>query len=162
VSVLPARETARLLLSIVPRVMRTLAAELRAGGELPAPAHYGVLSMVAGQRRPLTLTGLAALQGVSLPTMSNTVTAMADHGWVRRTALDTDRRIVRVEVTPQGRAVLGRVKRAAEIHLAERLVALDAPARRQLQQGLSVLVRAFAHAEVAPRPGRRSRRLGPP
>ena len=64
--------------------MRTVAAELRAAGELPAPAHFGLLTMLSEQ--PRTLTELAALQGVSLPTMSNSISAMAHRGWVRRTA----------------------------------------------------------------------------
>ena len=38
-----ARETARELLEIMPLVMRAVAAELRAGGEMPAPAHFGLL-----------------------------------------------------------------------------------------------------------------------
>ena len=63
------RDTARDILEIVPLVMRTVAAELRAAGELPAPAHFGLLVMLRTQ--PRTLTELAALQGVSLPTMSN-------------------------------------------------------------------------------------------
>ena len=66
--------------------MRTVAAELRAAGELPAPAHFGLLSMLASQSTALTLTELAARQGVSLPTMSNTVSAMVGRGWVRRSA----------------------------------------------------------------------------
>ena len=64
--------------------MRTVAAELRAAGEMPAPAHFGLLSMLSAQ--PRTLTELAALQGVSLPTMSNSISAMVERGWVRRTA----------------------------------------------------------------------------
>ncbi len=79
-----ARETARDILQIVPLVMRTVAAELRAAGELPAPAHFGLLSILSEQ--PRMLTELASIQGVSLPTMSNSISAMVDRGWVRRTA----------------------------------------------------------------------------
>ena len=60
-----ARDSAREILKIVPLVMRTVAAELRAAGELPAPAHFHLLTMLSHQ--PRTLTELAALQGVSLP-----------------------------------------------------------------------------------------------
>ena len=66
----------------MPLVMRTVAAELRAAGEMPAPAHFGLLTMLSV--RPRTLTELAALQGVSLPTMSNSISAMVQRGWVRR------------------------------------------------------------------------------
>src|SRR3954470_12714141 len=79
-----ARDAAREILTIVPLVMRTVAAELRAAGELPAPAHFGLLSLLTSKSRAVTLTELAALQGVSLPTMSNTISAMVERGWVRR------------------------------------------------------------------------------
>src|SRR6188472_4242999 len=98
------RDAAREILKIIPLVMRTVAAELRAAGELPAPAHFGLLTMLSAQ--PRTLTELAGLQGVSLPTMSNSISAMVQRGWVRRTATARDRRVVVIEVTPVGRAAL--------------------------------------------------------
>jgi DNA-binding MarR family transcriptional regulator len=142
-----ARETARELLEIVPLVMRTVAAQLRAGGELPAPAHFGLLSILSERSR--MLTELAAIQGVSLPTMSNSISAMVERGWVRRTAPASDRRVVIIEVTVAGRAALERVARAAEAHLAEVLGPLDAPSRRRLHAGLSVLRRLFARPPTA-------------
>ena len=141
-----ARTAARHILTIVPLVMRTVAAELRAAGELPAPAHFGLLSLLASRPQPLTLTELAALQGVSLPTMSNTVKAMVDRGWIRRTTPAADRRVVVLDVTGKGRATVRRVGRSAEAHLAQRLAHLDAGARQRLEDGLGVLLRAFAGA----------------
>jgi DNA-binding MarR family transcriptional regulator len=138
-----ARESARDILQIVPLVMRTVAAELRAAGELPAPAHFGLLSILSD--RPRMLTELASIQGVSLPTMSNSITAMVERGWVKREAPNgSDRRVIMIEVTTTGRAALERVARAAEAHLAEVLVSLDAPSRRRLHHGLSVLRKVFA------------------
>lgn len=138
-----ARESARDILEIVPLVMRTVAAELRAAGELPAPAHFGLLSILSD--RPRMLTELASIQGVSLPTMSNSISAMVDRGWVKRgTPDESDRRVVMIEVTATGRAALERVARAAETHLSEVLVSLDGPARRRLQAGLGVLRKVFA------------------
>src|SRR3954451_10391410 len=99
-----ARDTAREILEIIPLVMRTVAAELRSAGEMPAPAHFGLLSILSA--RPRMLIELAALQGVSLPTMSNSISAMVDRGWVRRTsptAPAADRRVVMIEVTATGR-----------------------------------------------------------
>src|SRR5262245_57077690 len=137
-----ARETARDILQIVPLVMSTVAAELRAAGELPAPAHFGLLSILS--ERPRMLTELASIQGVSLPTMSNSISAMVDRGWVRRTAPGTDRRVVIIEVTVAGRSALERVAKAAEGHLAEVLAPLDGSSRRRLQNGLGVLRKIFA------------------
>jgi DNA-binding MarR family transcriptional regulator len=138
-----ARETARDILKIVPLVMRTVAAELRAAGEMPAPAHFGLLSILS--ERPRMLTELASIQGVTLPTMSNSISAMVERGWARRTAPDAaDRRVVMVEVTGAGRAALERVARAAEAHLADVLAPLDLPSRRRLQNGLGVLRKVFS------------------
>ena len=137
-----ARETARDILEIVPLVMRTVAAELRAAGELPAPAHFGLLSILC--ERPRILSELASIQGVSLPTMSNSISSMEERGWVRRTAPAVDRRVVLIEVTTPGRSMLERVARAAEAHLAEAVADLDAPSRRRLQGGLGVLRKIFA------------------
>ena len=137
-----ARETAHELLEIIPLVMRTVAAELRAAGEMPAPAHFGLLSILAV--RPRMLTDLAAIQGVSLPTMSNSISAMVERGWVRRAAPEADRRVVMIEATATGRAALERVSRCAEAHLADVLAPLDLPARKRLQGGLGVLRKVFA------------------
>ena len=142
-----ARETARDILEIIPLVMRTVAAELRAAGELSAPAHFGLLSMLA--ERPRILTELASLQGVSLPTMSSSISAMVERGWVKRGAPEDDRRVVMIEVTATGRAALERVGRAAEGHLAEVLAPLDVPARRRLQGGLGILRKVFAGAPAS-------------
>jgi len=142
-----ARDSARKVLKIIPLVMRTVAAELRAAGELPAPAHFHLLTMLSHQ--PRTLTELAALQGVSLPTMSNSISAMVQRGWVKRTAPTRDRRVVIIEVTATGKAAVDRVGRAAEIHLAEVLAPLDAASRRRLQAGLTVLRRVFTDAPRA-------------
>lgn len=151
------RASARDILRIVPLVMRTVAAELRAAGELPAPAHFGLLSVLAAQPHALNLTDLAARQGVSLPTMSNSITALVARGWVRRSA-GPDRRQVRIEVTPKGRETVSRVGRSAERHLAELLAPLDDQARRRLRDGLGVLLGVFAEQPVRrPTLSRRSR-----
>ncbi len=151
-----ARDAARDILQIIPLVMRAVAAELRAGGELPAPAHFGLLSILS--QRPRSLTELATLQGVSLPTMSSSISAMVERGWVRRAAPDADKRVVMVDVTPTGKAALERVARAAEGHLAEVLAPLDAPSRRRLHGGLAVLRKVFTPTSSATPPnGERKR-----
>lgn len=136
-----ARDAARDILKIVPVVMRAVAAELRAAGELPAPAHFGLLTMLSSQ--PRTLTELAVLQGVSLPTMSNSVSALVQRGWAKRSSPRKDRRVVIIEVTPAGRGVLERVGKAAEAHLSELLLPLDPASRRRLHGGLTVLKKIF-------------------
>ena len=155
-----ARDAARAVLKIVPLVMRTVAAELRAAGELPAPAHFGLLTMLSAQAR--TLSELASLQGVSLPTMSNSITAMVQRGWVKRTSPVRDRRVVIIDVTATGRAALERVGRCAESHLAVVLLPLDAAAGRRLRGGLGVLREVFTKAPAAQGGGPRKARAARP
>ena len=144
------RDTAREILKIIPLVMRTVAAELRAAGEMPAPAHFGLLTILGSQ--PRTLSELALLQGVSLPTMSNSVSTLVQRGWVKRSSPARDRRVVLIEVTPLGKATVERVGKAAEAHLAEMLAVLDPAARRRLQAGLGVFRLVFADTPpVAPK-----------
>lgn len=135
---------AREILTIIPLVMRTVAAELRAAGEMPAPGHFGLLTLLGAQ--PRTLTELALLQGVSLPTMSNSISTMVQHGWVRRSSPATDRRVVIIEATPLGRATVERVGTAAEAHLADMLAGLEPASSRRLRAGLAVLRQVFADA----------------
>src|SRR5438128_9300843 len=98
-----ARESARDILEIIPLVMRTIAAELRSAGELPAPAHFGLLMKL--REEPRSLTELAKHGGVSLPTMSNSITALVHRGWVRRRAPAKDRRVAIIEITATGKAL---------------------------------------------------------
>jgi DNA-binding MarR family transcriptional regulator len=152
-----ARETARDILQIIPLVMRTVAAQLRSAGELPAPAHFGLLSILS--ERPRMLTELASIQGVSLPTMSNSVSAMEERGWVRRSApTEADRRVAMIEVTATGRAALERVARSAETHLSDLLAPVDVTSRRRLHNGLGVLRKIFASEAAVTAVKRRNRR----
>jgi DNA-binding MarR family transcriptional regulator len=91
--------------------------------------------------------------------MSNSISAMAERGWVRRAAPGTDRRVVIIEVTAAGRGALERVARAAEAHLAEVLAELDPGARKRLHGGLDVLRDVFtARPPVNGSQARRSHR----
>src|SRR5262249_56758095 len=123
-----ARDTDRTLPEIMPLVMRTVAAELRAAGELPTPAHFPLLHVLS--ERPRTLSELAALRGVSLPSMSNSVATLVGRGWIRRAEPGRDRRVLMLEVTAGGRAALHRATRAAGRHPAESPAGAHRPASR--------------------------------
>lgn len=138
------RVAAREILKIIPLVMRTVAAELRAAGEMPAPAHFGLLTILGTQ--PRTLTELALLQGVSLPTMSNSISTLVQRGWVKRSSPGKDRRVVLIEITALGKATVERVGKAAEAHLAEMLAVLEPASSRRLRAGLGVLRQVFGEA----------------
>lgn len=133
--------TARDILEIIPLVMRALRADLHQPPDLPSPVHFRLLhSLLDG---PHNLSELAEKHSVTLPTMSNTVTTLCEHGLVARTQAKDDRRRVVIQLTPEGQALFEKIKQQAECRIVETLSALSEAEHRQLADGLSVLKRAF-------------------
>lgn len=139
-------ELARRLLETIPLVMRTVGADLRreAEGSFQV-SHYRVLGLL--YRHPRTLSELAACQAVTLPTMSRTVSALVERGWVRRVEDPEDRRRVQVEITEEGRALFDKLRERAQVLLAARLTALTPEERNVVMAGLEVLEKIFATEE---------------
>jgi DNA-binding MarR family transcriptional regulator len=136
------RSAARQIVQVVPKVMRVLASTIRQEPSGIAPAHFHLMFMLAKQ--PRSLTELAESQSVSLATMSNSVSVLADRGWVARRKDPADRRRLALEITPEGQAVLREVHRRAEERLDELLVAMSAEQCRDLLRGLDLLNSLFA------------------
>jgi len=132
------------LLGVVPMVMRTLASELRRTEYMLAPAHFRLLFILA--ERPRNVSELAGEQAVSLPTMSNSVTTLVERGWVRRVRDPQDRRMVLIELTPSGRAVLSEIRDQIEVRVTELLASLSPAECDQLLTGLAILDAVFARA----------------
>ncbi len=140
----PHCEVAREILRTIPLVMRVVAAKLRQSDHDIVPAHYRTLLMLCKQDR--SLSQLADSQRLSLPTISKTITAMEQRGWVLRTRSGEDRRVVMVALTPQGQVALQMVQDYAESHIADLLANLSAEEEANLQRGLMTLQRVFAAA----------------
>lgn len=139
------RFAAQQILQIIPPVMRIVAAELRRTGHLPTPAHFGVLLML--HDGTYSLGQLANSQGVSLPTMSSTVSRMEERGWLERVRAKNDRRIVMVHLTPAGREKLIQISRKAEERLLSLLVDLTQHEQATLVAGLTILKKVFDVAD---------------
>jgi DNA-binding MarR family transcriptional regulator len=140
-------ETARQILEIVPAVMQIVAAELRQTEHPMVPTQLGVLTLLADH--PCNLSEIAGHHAVSLPTMSNTISKMARHGWVQRSRSPEDRRKLLIEIMPQGLAVLEQIGLQVVSRIAELLKPLSEEERETLLAGLAVLQTAFA---VVPNP----------
>ena len=99
------------------------------------------------ERGPMTLGALAELEQVRQQSMSQSVDALQERGWVTRSPDPCDRRQIIVALTEAGRAALeaGRSTRQAWIVDAMRTL-LDAKERRLLAQSLELLER-IARAE---------------
>lgn len=134
-------QTAQQVVEIVPLVMRVVAAELRRTQHPIIPAHLGVLFLLVQQ--PRNLSELAELQAVSLPTMSNTISKMAQEGWIKRTRAAHDRRMLLIEITPAGEAILAEMSGYIIEKVAQILDPLSAVDLGTLQAGLAILRRSF-------------------
>ena len=140
-----ANTLARQILEIIPPVMRTLSADIRGSGHLPSPAHFGVMVTLA--YHPCNLSSLAEDQGVSLPTMSSTVSTLEERGWVKRKRSTRDRRVVNVELTGAGLDRLLEIRSYAENRLIAMLGTITDKDRETLATGLSVMSRLFEIAD---------------
>ncbi len=137
-------EIAQHILRIMPVMMKVVFSHLRDCDPQLIPAHFRLLGMLA--RRPWSLSELAEVQAVSLPTMSSTISALVERGWVERKRSEEDRRIVMVSLTPAGREVIQRAHQLVEQRLTEALSELSDQQREALMKGLLVLHDAFGHA----------------
>jgi DNA-binding MarR family transcriptional regulator len=135
------QKAARQVMEIVPLVMRTIGAEMRRTDHPLMPGHMRVLHMCS--HRAWGLGDLAGAQAVSAPTMSNTVSALVERGWLTRTQAEDDRRKVMIELTPEGKRVLEEVRQQSEARVAELLAPLSPDERDTLLAGLAVLRNAF-------------------
>ena len=92
-------------------------------GGLSPPSHRALTS-VAKLGSP-TLGELAAREAVQPPSMTRIVGALENMGYVTRIVDPHDRRVARVTLSPQGRAVLDHNRSAKNAYLAQRLLQSD-------------------------------------
>jgi DNA-binding MarR family transcriptional regulator len=141
------RNLAREILETLPRVMRLVGADLRRCDPPLDHATFRVMVMLG--RRACNLSDLAARQGVSLPTMSRTVSTLVDRGWVGRTEEAADRRQVRLELTLAGRRFLARTHAQLLRTLSQSLGGLSADGARRVHDGLATLTHELEPAAAA-------------
>ena len=97
----PAEQIARELLTIIPRLNRIVARDLRAEfGDETTIVQMRVLGELA--EAPLTLSALARKREVSLQAASEHVQFMVERGWVIRTPDRNDRRQSLLSLTDDG------------------------------------------------------------
>lgn len=90
---------------------------------------------------PQRVSRLAELEGVRQPTCTGMVNAMEAQGWVMRTVDDTDRRVVVVELTAAGEAVLHSMMDVRTAMLRRYLEALSDDERVRLAAALPGLMK---------------------
>ena len=92
-------------------------------------------------RGPLTLGELAEAEGVSRPSMTVLAANLLEQNLVARELDETDGRLVRVRITPEGKRVLERSRTRRTAYLAKRLGAISAEELRTLDQAATILLR---------------------
>lgn len=87
-------------------------------------AHFAVLANLK-MNGALTIGALAQRERVTAPTMSSTVAALVEDGYVTRVQDEEDRRRVQVEITDAGTAVVTATVRKRDAALSGALSELD-------------------------------------
>ena len=124
------------LRTAVMRTSRRLRVE--ATGETITPGQYTVLALLNGSG-PSTLRALAKSEHVQAPSMTRIVNALADQGFVTRSANPDDGRQVRVDITDAGRTVLEEARSQRTAWLAQRVAGLSEEDRLTLSRAARIM-----------------------
>lgn len=134
-------ETAKILMETIPMINRSVRTEMRDARSNMTPAHFHLLSIL--EKRSRCLGELAEASSVTMATMSNTVEVVVERGWARRLQLAHDRRLVMIELTDEGRAVLAEYKQQLMTHMTNILANLTPEQTQVTKQGLEYLHQAL-------------------
>ena len=114
-----------------------------AGGSTP-PLQLAVL-WTLGKEGPLGLTQIARREGVTVPTISRAVEALASNGLIVRACDDNDGRRTSVRLTASGRALLAEVLTRRTAYLRRRVAALSHDDREAIRRALPLLETLLEH-----------------
>ena len=128
-------EVASRLRLAVARLHRTLRQHADSG---LSPSQLSALVAIERQGS-MTLGELAAHESVAPPTITGVVARLEADGNVVREPDATDRRVVRVTATPQGRAVVVRTRERKDAWLTQRVTELGADDLERLADALEVI-----------------------
>jgi DNA-binding MarR family transcriptional regulator len=128
-------ELAARLRLVIARTARRLRQE--AGTDL-SPTLTAALATIE-RHGPLTPSGLAELERVQRPTATRVVARLTEQGLAERTSDPADGRSFIVAATPQGRALLGKLRTRKNAYLARRLRHLDEADLATLDRAAEIL-----------------------
>ena len=135
-AILSAHELAEELRPVVLRISRHLRRETE---ELGVTSHQATLLWLVRTQPGLSLRELAQEEGISAPSLSAHVDRLEALGLIRRVRSSDDRRRVGLELTPDGRTTLRRVRARRTTWLAGRLGGLSDDERERLALALPAL-----------------------
>jgi DNA-binding MarR family transcriptional regulator len=130
------QQIAEELRPVILRIGRHLRRETEQPG---VTSQQATLLWLVKSRPGLSLRELARAEGISAPSLSAHVDRLEALGLIRRVRSTDDRRRVGLELTPEGRAMLRRVRARRTSWLAERLARLSDEDRERIEQALPSL-----------------------
>jgi DNA-binding MarR family transcriptional regulator len=130
------------LRSSILRLSRQIRFQRADDAELTAN-QLGVLGTLS-KHGPMTIGDLAAHERVKPPSMTRIVSNLEEAGMVRRTPAETDRRQVRVELTPAAGSLILANRRRRDEWLQKKLKTLTPEERDILRKAAPVLERLAA------------------
>ena len=99
------------------------------------------MHILAGSDEELSLNGLAErLGGLSLPTLSRSVDALVQRGYVRRAEDSADRRVKRLSLTAKGRRTIDRLMEIRARDFEAALETLTEDERERLARALEPIL----------------------
>ena len=120
-------------------VLLRIGRELRRETELGVTSHQATLLWLVKTRLGLSLRELAQAEGISAPSLSAAVDRLEALGLIRRVRSTDDRRRVGLELTPEGRTILRRVRARRTTRLANRLGRLSEEDCERIERALPAL-----------------------
>jgi DNA-binding MarR family transcriptional regulator len=123
----------------ITRMARRLRQESGADAET-SPTRTAALATIE-REGPLTPSALADRERIQRPTATRVVALLEEAGLVTRAADPDDGRVVRVAITPAGRALLKRIRSRKNQYLAQRLRSLTPQEHETLADAAAILER---------------------
>lgn len=118
--------------------MRTMYRQLEQRTGAPIAMHRALACLAADPGIPAS--HLAETLGMKRPAVSHMLKALAAKGWIERTRRDPDQRMVRLTITPAGRAVVSATAGRVVGTLQRAVQDLDARELGELARGLRALL----------------------
>lgn len=116
-----------------------LARRVRYGSTTLPPSFFVVLATL--ERGATTAAALAAKERVSAPSMSRTISELAERGLIDRTPDPSDKRCLQLTLTDAGRAELATARKERDEWMSARLDGCTASERGTLRDAVDILDR---------------------
>lgn len=130
------------------QLMDQLMRELHAGNppkflELELTESQFIAGMIILQHGTCTMSEIANALGVSLSAITGIIDRMVKHGFVERLRDDSDRRLVRVQLTEKGTSILNELHQHKNRHLRSMLGVLNDSDRASLIELIQKIIDAL-------------------